>query len=112
MKRISILGSTGSIGQSALSVVDSHPERLSIVGLAAGENVERLAAQIARYRPRVAAVATEDARERLRGALSSRTVELAPAGSDGLVAVATHPDADIVLCASAGTEGLEAVLAA
>ena len=61
-----ILGSTGSIGQSALSVVDAHPERLQVVGLAAGENVDRLAAQIAAYRPRIAAVATGNAADRLR----------------------------------------------
>ena len=61
MKRIAILGSTGSIGQSALSVVDAHPDRLEVVGLAAGENVERLAEQIARYRPRVVAMATAHA---------------------------------------------------
>ena len=47
MKRIAILGSTGSIGQSALSVVDAHADRLEVVGLAAGENAERLAEQIA-----------------------------------------------------------------
>ena len=57
MKRIAILGSTGSIGQSALAVVDAHADRLQVVGLAAGENAELLAAQIARYRPRVAAMA-------------------------------------------------------
>ena len=66
MKRIAILGSTGSIGQSALAVVDAHPDRLQVVGLAAGENAERLAAQIARYRPRVAAMATGAAIDRLR----------------------------------------------
>ena len=60
MKRIAILGSTGSIGQSALAVVDAHPDRLQVVGLAAGENAELLAAQIARYRPRVVAMATGD----------------------------------------------------
>ncbi len=51
MKRIAILGSTGSIGQSALAVVDAHADRLQVVGLAAGENDERLAEQMARYRP-------------------------------------------------------------
>ena len=66
MKRIAILGSTGSIGQSALAVVDAHADRLQVVGLAAGENAERLAAQIARYRPRVAAMATGAALDRLR----------------------------------------------
>ncbi len=111
MKRIAILGSTGSIGHSALAVVDAHPDRLSIVALAAGENAERLAAQIARYRPRLAAMASNDARERLK-ACAPGGVEIAPPGPEGLVAVASHPDADIVLCASSGTDALEAVLAA
>ena len=66
MKRIAILGSTGSIGQSALAVVDAHADRLEVVGLAAGENVERLAEQIARYRPRVVAMASGAALDRLR----------------------------------------------
>ena len=65
VKRIAILGSTGSIGQSALAVVDAHADRLQVVGLAAGENAELLAAQIARYRPRVAAMATGGAVDRL-----------------------------------------------
>ena len=109
MKRICILGSTGSIGQSALSVVDAHPRRLQVVGLAAGENAELLAAQIARYQPAVVAMATGAAIDRL--ALPAN-VTMAGAGRDGLVAVASHPDAELVLCASAGTEALEAVLAA
>ena len=112
MKRISILGSTGSIGRSALAVVDAHPDRLQIVGLAAGENDELLAAQIARYRPRIAAMATGAAIDRLRQLLPPRDAALADSGRDGLVAVATHADADIVLCASSGTEALEAMLAA
>jgi len=113
VKRVSILGSTGSIGQSALSVVDTHPDRLEVVGLAAGENAERLAQQAAKYRPRIAALSTARAAERLRRLDSwSSDVTLAAVGRDGLVAVATHPDADVVLCASSGTEALEAVLAA
>ena len=112
MKRIAILGSTGSIGQSALAVADAHADRLSIVGLAAGENAERLAGQIARYRPRIAAMATGAAVDRLRQHVSLAGVEIAGAGRDGLVAVASHPDVDLVLCASSGTDGLEAVLAA
>ena len=59
MKRLAILGSTGSIGQSALAVVDAHADRLEVVALAAGENASLLAEQVARYRPRVAAVATD-----------------------------------------------------
>src|SRR4051794_6880283 len=113
MKRIAILGSTGSIGQSALSVVDTHADRLEVVALAAGENVERLAEQVTRYQPRVVSVSTEHAAERLRALPAwSRDVIVADVGRAGLVAVATHPDGDIVLGASSGTDGLEAVLAA
>ena len=112
VKRIAILGSTGSIGQSALAVVDQHPGRLRVVGLAAGGNVERLAAQIARYRPAVASVASAEAMDRLRALGPFPGTRLAPPGSEGLDAVATIEDADIVLCASSGTDALEAVLAA
>src|SRR5258708_4822731 len=111
MKRIAILGSTGSIGQSALAVVDAHADRLQVVGLAAGENVDLLAAQMARYRPRVAAMASGVALDRLQRLGCAASVTLAGTGRDGLVAVASHPDVDLVLCASSGTDGLEAVLA-
>ena len=110
VKRIAILGSTGSIGQSALAVVDAHPDRLRVVGLAAGENVERLAEQAARYRPAVVAMGSSNAIDRLKQSAAGATI--AGAGRDGLVAVASHPDVDLVLCASSGTDGLEAVLAA
>jgi 1-deoxy-D-xylulose-5-phosphate reductoisomerase len=112
VKRIAILGSTGSIGQSALAVIDAHADRLQVVGLAAGENAERLAAQMVRYRPRVAAMATGAALDRLGQQGSFADTTLAGTGRDGLVAVASHPDVDVVLCASSGTDGLEAVLAA
>ena len=112
MKRIAILGSTGSIGCSALSVVESHQRELKVVGLAAGENVARFVEQVKRHQPGVAALASSKALEEARSALrEARGVELA-AGADGLLAVATHPDADIVLCATSGTAGLDAVLAA
>ncbi len=112
VKRIAILGSTGSIGQNALAVVDTHPERLGVVALAAGENADLFAAQLARYRPRIAAMATGAAVDRLRGLADVAGVQLAGPGREGLVAVATHPEADLVLCASSGTDALEAVLAA
>jgi 1-deoxy-D-xylulose-5-phosphate reductoisomerase len=93
MKGVSILGSTGSIGQSALAVVDTHPTRVRVVGLAAGGNAARLAEQVERYRPSRAALASE-------------------VGPQGLIDIATHPDADVVLFASSGTAALDAVLAA
>jgi 1-deoxy-D-xylulose-5-phosphate reductoisomerase len=115
MKRIAILGSTGSIGQSALAVVDAHPDRLRVVALAAGGNVERFADQVARYEPEIIAMATGNALEDVRLALRRRSAAEpahAESGRDGLVAVATHPAVDVVLCASSGTAGLDAVLAA
>ncbi len=110
MTRIAILGSTGSIGRSALAVVDAHPERLRVVGLAAGENAALMAEQMAKYRPLAVALGSGAAVDRLRDMVANAPVT--GVGRDGLVEVASHPDVDIVLCASSGTDGLEAVLAA
>jgi 1-deoxy-D-xylulose-5-phosphate reductoisomerase len=112
VKRIAILGSTGSIGQSALAVIDAHPDRLAVTGLAAGENADRLAEQIVRYKPRLVSMATSAAAERLRASGALSGVQFAGSGREGLVAVASDPSVDLVLCASSGTDGLEAVLAA
>jgi 1-deoxy-D-xylulose-5-phosphate reductoisomerase len=109
VKRLAILGSTGSIGRSALAVVDAHADKLQVVSLAAGDNDARLAEQIERYRPDAVAMATSDAVDRLRA--SGVRLPIVGTGTAGLIAVATHPDVDIVICASSGTAGLEAVLA-
>jgi len=111
-KRIAILGSTGSIGTSALAVVDAHADRVEVVGLAAGENALALAAQVQRYRPRAVAMASGRAFDELRSALGQSLPECHGTGSEGLLAVATHPAVDMVLCASSGTAALEAVLGA
>jgi 1-deoxy-D-xylulose-5-phosphate reductoisomerase len=108
MKNLAILGSTGSIGQSALDVVRAHPDKLRVVGLAAGANAERLIEQALEFQPKVIAMATDEA---LRHVTARYHTERGFAGSAGLVAVATDPDVDIVICASSGTAGLEAVLA-
>ena len=112
MTHVAILGSTGSIGRSALAVIDAHPGRLRAVALAAGDNAALLAEQIRRYRPEVAAMASADAVDRLRTACGADRPASLWGGAEGLIAVATHPSVDIVICASAGTAGLEAVLAA
>jgi 1-deoxy-D-xylulose-5-phosphate reductoisomerase len=115
VKRVAILGSTGSIGQSALAVVDAHADRLRIVALAAGENAPRFAEQIAAHAPDTIAMATTQALADVRTELRLRHAPMpstALAGTEGLIAVATHPDADVVLFASSGTAGLDAVLAA
>jgi 1-deoxy-D-xylulose-5-phosphate reductoisomerase len=110
VKRLAILGSTGSIGRSALAVVDAHPARLKAVALAAGENAELLAEQVVRYEPEIVAMSTPESVARLRAA--TPRLPVVATGAEGLLAVATHPSVDIVLCASSGTAGLEAVLAA
>ena len=113
MRRIAILGATGSIGRSALAVVDANPDRLEVVGLAAGNNSTLLAEQIVRYRPKVAAVSSVESLEELLSRLGPGAMPPhVDCGAEGLKAVATHPDVDIVLCASSGTAGLEAALAA
>jgi len=112
VKHLAILGSTGSIGQSALSVVDAHRDRLQVVALAAGDNVDLLAAQVHQYRPQVAAMATADAVDRLRRTCGTENAPALASGAEGLIAVATCPTADIVICATAGTAALEAVVAA
>src|SRR4051812_5899998 len=99
MKRIAILGSTGSIGQSTLSICESYPDRFSVVTMAAGGNIELAFEQSQRWKPKVMSVATEkDAgklRERLTDAKLSR-IEVMH-GSVGTVKVATHPEVDFVV---------------
>jgi 1-deoxy-D-xylulose-5-phosphate reductoisomerase len=114
MKQVAIVGSTGSIGQSALAVIEAHPERLRAVALAAGENAARLAEQVAATGVRTIAMSTRSALDDVDSDLRRRGIEGVRSGygSDGLVGVATHPDADVVLFASAGTAALDAVLAA
>jgi 1-deoxy-D-xylulose-5-phosphate reductoisomerase len=112
VKRIAIVGSTGSIGQSALAVVEAHARQLEVVALAAGENAELFAQQIERHRPRLVAMRSASALARLRALGSVPGVVCAQPGPEGLVAIASHPDVELVLFASAGTDGLEAVLAA
>jgi 1-deoxy-D-xylulose-5-phosphate reductoisomerase len=115
MKRIAILGSTGSIGRSALAVVAAHPDRLRVVALAAGENTALLAEQVACFMPDTIAMATAPALENVRADLRQRGApapRVAESGADGLIAVAAHPEADVILFASSGTAALDAVLAA
>jgi 1-deoxy-D-xylulose-5-phosphate reductoisomerase len=110
MKRIAILGSTGSIGRSTLSVVEAHPERFSVASLAAGNNVEAACEQARRWRPRVISMATPRAADELARKLKRtgcEDVEVV-AGEDGAILVATHPDADFVVSAIVGVAGLEA----
>ena len=110
MKRISILGSTGSIGRSTLSVVESYPERFEVVGLAAGRNIDAAFEQAQRWKPRLLSVAREEDAQILRTRLKKADVPGVSIvhGSAGTVQVATHPESDFVVSAIVGVAGLEA----
>ena len=109
MKQIAILGSTGSIGVNTLRVVEAFQGEFGVAALGAGGNVELLAGQIERHRPRLASVADEEAAERLRFELKRRGVSEAPricSGVEGLIEVATCDGAEIVIGAVVGALGL------
>ena len=114
MKRLAILGSTGSIGQSTLSIVEQFPERYQVAALAAGRNVDEAFAQAVRWRPRIVSLATEA----LAGELARRLGEAGLSaievvnGTSGTVACSTLPEADFVVSAIVGVAGLEATHAA
>ncbi|PYX24532.1 MAG: 1-deoxy-D-xylulose-5-phosphate reductoisomerase [Acidobacteria bacterium] len=110
MRRIAILGSTGSIGRSTLSVAESYPDRFQIIALAAGSNVQAAFEQAVRWKPRVISVARETDADSVRKKLRAQgcgEIEVVH-GSAGTVRVSTHPEADFVVSAIVGVAGLEA----
>ena len=110
MKRIAILGSTGSIGRSTLRVAESYPDRFEIATLAAGSNLDAAFEQAQRWKPRMVSMASEQDAETLRLRLKKEglaNIEVVH-GSAGTVRVATHPDVDFVVSAIVGVAGLEA----
>src|SRR5580704_5340485 len=110
MKRIAILGSTGSIGRSTLSVAESYPERFQIVALAAGSNLEAAFEQALRWKPLVISMAAEADADALGTRLKKSGhggIEVVH-GAGGTVRVATHPHVDFVVSAIVGVAGLEA----
>ena len=110
MKRIAILGSTGSIGRSTLSVIESHPERFQLLTMAAGSNIEAALEQARRWKPKILSLASERDAEsvhrqlRLEGLTETEVVH----GQEGSVRVATHPEVDFVVSAIVGVAGLKA----
>jgi 1-deoxy-D-xylulose-5-phosphate reductoisomerase len=110
MRRIAILGSTGSIGVQALDVVACFPERFEVVALAAGRNVERAAAQARAFRPRLVAMSDAAAAAALRPLVPAGTTVLS--GDGGVVEAAVQPDVDFVLAAISGGAGLRSTAAA
>ena len=109
MKRLAILGSTGSIGEQTLDVVAAHPDRFQVVSLAAGRRVERLVEQARLFKPRVVSVAEAEEVPAIQSALGA-DVEVV-SDESGLLAVATEP-ADLVVAGLVGAVGLQPVLAA
>ena len=110
MKRIAILGSTGSIGRSTLSVAESYPDRFQILTFAAGSNVDAAFEQALRWKPRVISMAAEKDAEALGARLKKEglgDIELVH-GAAGTVRVATHAEVDFVVSAIVGVAGLEA----
>ena len=110
MKRIAILGSTGSIGRSTLSVAEAYPDRFQIATLAAGSNLEAALEQAKRWRPRVISTAAEKDADTLRSRLKKDNLSEIEVvhGSAGTVRVATHGEVDFVVSAIVGVAGLEA----
>ena len=114
MKRLAILGSTGSIGQSTLSIVEQFPDRYQVASLAAGRNLDEAFAQTVRWRPKVVSLATEELSAELAARLKSAGVTGTEVvyGTEGTIACATLPEADFVVSAIVGVAGLEATHAA
>ena len=110
MKRISILGSTGSIGTQTLDVVRHHPD-LQVTALAAGKNVSKLEEQIREFRPRLAALADEADAKDLRARVKDLDVTVVR-GMDGLIEAASFKDADMTVTAIVGMIGIQPTMAA
>ncbi|MDD5560443.1 MAG: 1-deoxy-D-xylulose-5-phosphate reductoisomerase, partial [Candidatus Methylomirabilis sp.] len=111
MKRVSILGSTGTIGVKALAMIDMHRDSFEVVALSARDNIDLLEQQIRRFSPRVVAVGTAKAAATLKERVKDVSVEIGW-GDEGMLDAATAPEADIVLVAIVGAAGLLPSLAA
>lgn len=109
-KRLSLLGSTGSVGEQTLAVVEAFPDRFQVEALAAGTRIEKLADQVRRFRPKLVSVATDAGRNELLERLGSDAPEVA-VGDEGLVAVAVQP-AELMVAGLVGAVGLRPTLAA
>jgi 1-deoxy-D-xylulose-5-phosphate reductoisomerase len=112
MKTVSVLGSTGSIGRSALAVVEAFPERFRVVALAAGRSIETLAEQVARHRPELVSVATDEDARKLRALLPSGVSPRIGSGASALDEVAAYEKTEIVVGGLVGALGLRSAYAA
>lgn len=111
MKKIVILGATGSIGTSALDVIAGHPDKFTVLALTAGSNVELLAKQIKIFRPRFVVTAQKEGADFLRSHVALNGTQIAY-GASALLEAATLPEADLVLSAIVGARGIQPTYAA
>ncbi|MFQ5532508.1 MAG: 1-deoxy-D-xylulose-5-phosphate reductoisomerase, partial [Candidatus Methylomirabilales bacterium] len=111
MKRLSILGSTGSVGMQALDVVRAHPDAFQVVALAAGRRLDLLAAQVSEFRPHLVSVGSREGAEELRERLPGFSGKISY-GGEGLAEVAACPEAQLTLLAVVGAAGLVPALSA
>jgi 1-deoxy-D-xylulose-5-phosphate reductoisomerase len=111
LKKISLLGSTGSIGRSTLSVVEKFPERFTVVALAAGNNVELFEKQVRQFRPSIVSLVSERSAADLKKRCSDLNVRIF-SGVEGMIQVAAADEADITVSAIVGTAGLVPTMAA
>jgi 1-deoxy-D-xylulose-5-phosphate reductoisomerase len=111
LKKISILGSTGSIGRQTLDVISQHPDKFSVVGLSAGNNTELLIEQISKFNPLAASIADEKSAKQLCSQVNSSKTQILH-GQQGAEAIAKIEEADLVVSAMVGASGLRPTLAA
>ncbi|MBQ8188198.1 MAG: 1-deoxy-D-xylulose-5-phosphate reductoisomerase [Lachnospiraceae bacterium] len=111
MKKIVLLGSTGSIGTQALEIVDAYPDKLQVVALAAGSSVNKIEEQIRKYHPRYAVMFDEKAASDLKKRVQDTDVTVL-AGMDGLIEISTLKEADVVLTAVVGMIGIRPTIEA
>ena len=105
MKKISLLGSTGSIGTNVLDVIERNPEQFQILGMSAGNNVDLFAKQIRKFKPRVVALFDTKKIPTLKERIADLDIEIL-SGEEGTIAVATLPEADVVVSGVMGSAGL------
>ena len=105
MKKISLLGSTGSIGANVLDVIERNPEKFQILGMSAGNNVDLFAKQIRKFKPRVVALFDTKKIPTLKEQIADLDIEIL-SGEEGSIAVATLPEADVVVSGIMGSAGL------
>ncbi len=114
VKKLVLLGSTGSVGRQVLQVVDEFPEQYAVIGMAAGANLDLLAAQISKYHPQYVSISSAHDAARLKELISGQGGKLPEilSGKDGLVQLAELTEMDLLLVAVSGINGLSPTLTA